>query len=215
MIKLHGIPLSNYYNIVKMALLEKGMTFEEVLVRPNQEQPYLDRSAMGKVPCLETEHGFITETDIILDYLEETGPGPAFFPQDPFARAKVRELMKYCELYLELPARRLYGEVFFGRPPLNDEQKTEIRQQLEKGFTALSRLAAYSPYLAGKQISYADFYFLYSVGLVTRAVKKGLDWDVFSQAPDIRTLLTLLGQRESAQKIAADQVAFQEATSAA
>ncbi|MDT8428064.1 MAG: glutathione S-transferase family protein [Pseudomonadales bacterium] len=207
MITLHGIPLSNYYSIIKMALLEKGMAFEEALVRPNQEQPYLDKSPMGKVPCLETGQGFLTETDVILDYLDESGTGPHLFPQDPFARAKVRELMKYCELYLELPARRLYGEVFFNQPPLSDEQKKEIRQQLEKGFAALDRLAAYDPYLAGKQLSAADLYFLYTVGLVTRAVKKGLDWDVFSQAPKIRDLLTLLGQRESAQKIAADQAA--------
>ncbi|MGB2387925.1 MAG: glutathione S-transferase, partial [Henriciella sp.] len=30
MIKLHGFPASNYYNMAKMALMEKGATFEEV-----------------------------------------------------------------------------------------------------------------------------------------------------------------------------------------
>ena len=35
-IKLYGMPLSNYYNMVKTVLLEKGMDFEEMLILPNQ-----------------------------------------------------------------------------------------------------------------------------------------------------------------------------------
>ena len=31
MIKLHGFSASNYYNVPKLALLEKGVEFEEVL----------------------------------------------------------------------------------------------------------------------------------------------------------------------------------------
>ena len=53
-IKLYGMPLSNYYNIVKAVLIEKGILFEEVLVKPNQEAEYLAKSPMGKVPCIET-----------------------------------------------------------------------------------------------------------------------------------------------------------------
>ena len=30
MLKLYGFPLSNYYNMVKIALIEKGVDFEEV-----------------------------------------------------------------------------------------------------------------------------------------------------------------------------------------
>ena len=41
MIKLYGFAVSNYYNMVKMALIEKGMEFEEVTVRPSQESEYL------------------------------------------------------------------------------------------------------------------------------------------------------------------------------
>lgn len=34
MYKLHGFALSNYYNLVKLALLEKALPFEEVAVFP-------------------------------------------------------------------------------------------------------------------------------------------------------------------------------------
>lgn len=66
MLKLHGFSISNYYDMAKIALLEKGIEFEEVDTRPSQENDYLSMSPMGKVPCLETDHGCITEVDAIL-----------------------------------------------------------------------------------------------------------------------------------------------------
>ncbi len=204
MIKLYGFPISNYYNMVKMALLEKGMEFEEVLVRPSQENEYLARSPMGKVPCIETEQGFLTETEVIIGYLDDLGLGPSFYPADPFEKAKVRELMRYLELYIELPARRLYGDVFFGRPA-SDELKASVHQELKKGLAALARLAQYKPYLAGDEMTYADFYFLFSMGLVTRVTKKALNWDVYTTEPGVKPLLDLLEQRDSVKTIREDQ----------
>ncbi|MEX2335342.1 MAG: glutathione S-transferase family protein [Pseudohongiella sp.] len=206
MIKLYGFPISNYYNIVKMTLLEKGIDFEEVAVRPSQDADYLFCSPMGKVPCVESEQGFLTETGVIIDYLHDLGQGASFYPDDPFEKAKVRELIRYLELYIELPARRLYGDVFFGKPA-SDTEKESVRKELVKGFAALRRLAAYSPYLAGSEMTYADFYFLFSVGLVTRVTRKALDWDVFSTEPGIRGLLELLEQRDSVKTVRAAQKA--------
>ena len=77
MIKLHGAPLSNYYNMVKTALLEKNISFEEVLTPPSQNPDYLAKSVMGKIPCIETKRGFLAETHAILDYLEESHATPA------------------------------------------------------------------------------------------------------------------------------------------
>jgi glutathione S-transferase len=204
MIKLYGFAISNYYNMVKMALLEKGMEFEEVEVRPNQEADYLSLSPMGKVPCIETEQGFLTETEVIIDYIDSLGLGPSFYPVDAFEKAKVRELIRYLELYIELPARRLYGDVFFGRPA-SDTEKESVRKELKKGFAALAKLAKFSPYLAGDEMTYADFYFLFSVGLVTRVTKKALDWDVYTTEPGVKALLDLLEQRDSVKSIREDQ----------
>ena len=36
MFKLYGFAISNYYNMVKLALLEKGLPFEEVLFYAGQ-----------------------------------------------------------------------------------------------------------------------------------------------------------------------------------
>ena len=205
-IKLHGINLSNYYCILKAIMLEKGMAFEEVEVKPNQEPDYLTRSPMGKVPCIETDQGFLTETGVIIDYLEALGEGPSFYPEDPFARAKVRELMRHIELYIELPARRLYGEVFFNRAPQEDEREA-VRKLLKRGFASLATLASFDPYLAGGKITCADFYFRFTVSLATVVCRKALDWDAYNDVPNIRALLERLNRRESIQRVMAGQAA--------
>ena len=209
MLKLHGFLGSSYYNMVKLGLLEKRLPFEEVSLtlgasgRLEHEEGYLGMSPMGKVPCLETEQGFLSETNVILDYLEERGEGPSFYPADAFARAKVRELMKCLELYIELPARRLYGE-FFERPA-SDEEKGLVKGLLEDGFAALVRLGHFTPYLAGEEITYADFYGLYSLTSATRTAKAIYGWDAFNTVPGVRDLLTRVGQRPTAQRIKAEQ----------
>ena len=48
MIKLYGIGLSNYYNMVKLSLTEKGLDFEEVMAEPSQESDYTSKSPMGR-----------------------------------------------------------------------------------------------------------------------------------------------------------------------
>jgi len=58
MLRLHGFSASNYYNVPKLAFLEKGVAFEEVVsytgVGPKYKPEYLDKSPLGKVPALET-----------------------------------------------------------------------------------------------------------------------------------------------------------------
>lgn len=204
MLKLYGFTISNYYNMVKMALLEKGIEFEEVETRPSQEETYLAKSPMGKVPTLETEHGFLTETNVIFEYLEELGIGTALMPDSTFERAKVRELTKQVELYIELPARTCYKEAFFGGT-VSEEVKEKARVDLAKGVTCLKRNGKFAPYLAGDRLTYADIMFMYSVGLAAACSKRVLGMNVFEDFPEAKALLALIAERESAQRIAADQ----------
>ena len=113
-------------------------------------------------------------------------------------------MIRHLELYIELPARRLYGDVFFGNPA-TDELKAQVKSQLEKGFASLQKLANFDPYLAGKELSYADFYYRFSVGLATIVCKKALNWNALSELQNIKSLLDLMDERASIQKVQADQ----------
>jgi glutathione S-transferase len=206
MLKLYGFNVSNYFNMVKMALLEKGVDYEFVDTRPSQEGSYLAISPMGKVPCLETSEGFITETDVIFDYLEDLGQGTPLMPTDAFGKAKVRELVKQIELYIELPARTCFAEAFFGGK-VSDETKEKARENLVKGIDCLKRTAKFGPYVAGDTFTYADIMFMYSVSLAGSCGKRVLGLNLYEALPEAKTLMDLLATRESAKKIAADQKA--------
>ena len=92
MLTLCGFPISNYYNKVKLALLEKGLVFAEENVATMSTDPLvLAASPLRKIPFLRTEHGALCESQVMLDYLEAAYPTPALLPADPFAAAKVRE----------------------------------------------------------------------------------------------------------------------------
>lgn len=204
MLKLYGFTVSNYFNMVKMALIEKDIPFEFIDVKPSQDEAFLKQSPMGKVPCLETEHGFISETSVIFDYLDEVGTGQKLMPTDPFERAKTRELIKEIELYIELPARTCFAEAFFGGS-VTDETKEKAKAALVKGMACLKRSGKFSPYVAGDTFTYADIMLMYSVSLAGACGKRVLGMDLMANAPEVKALVATLNERESAKTVAADQ----------
>ncbi|WHS60155.1 glutathione S-transferase [Pseudomonas sp. G2-4] len=206
MLKLYGFSVSNYYNMVKLALLEKGLPFEEVPFYPNQTPEALAVSPRGKVPVLKTEQGFINETSVILEYIEQTQPGKALLPSDPFERAQVLALCREIELYIELPGRASYGEAFFGMP-VPDAIKEKTKAELLLGFASLGRHGKFSPYVAGDSMSLADLYFFYSVSLALQVGRKLFDIDLLADMPAAKALMERLGQNPHVQRIAVDREA--------
>ena len=203
--KLYGFDISNYCNMVKMALMEKGCDFEYVETYPSAETVFLEQSPMGKLPLLETDRGFLCETNVILEYLEDTEGGVALLPEDAFDRARVRELAKLLELYVELPARRCYGQMYFGYDDIGAEARHEVEEKLQRAVGAIARRARFAPYLAGDMLTHADIVFMYTVDLAAEVAKQLLDWDLLAALPGSRELLQKLNARESAKKIAADR----------
>jgi glutathione S-transferase len=206
MLRLHGFAVSNYYNMVHLALLEKGLAFDTVTVYGSQDQAFLAISPRGKVPVLQTEHGYLSETDAILDYLEDLGQGRPLLPAEPWARAQVRALMKEIELYIELPARSCYAEAFF-RTPVEAAIKDKVRGELLAGIATLRRHGRFAPYVAGEQFSLADLYFLYCLDLAVVVAQKVFGLDLLEGFPAARALLERLQQNPHVQLIAAQKEA--------
>ena len=206
MLKLHGFAVSNYFNMVRMAFMEKGAPFEIVETYPSQESAYLARSPLGKVPCLETGHGFLSETSVMLDYIEDVVPTPAFYPADPFRRAQVRQAIAMMELYIELPARRLYPGVFFGGSN-SEATVAEVEPVLRKGMAGLKALLKCSPFVMGEQMTHADFFATFTFSLAGLVARKVYDWDLVAEVPGLGETLARLNARESARVINADMKA--------
>ena len=212
MLKLCGFAVSNYYNKVKIALIEKGLPFEEELVLPSQDPAVTARTTMGKMPFLDLGNGqTLTESQVLLEYLEDAYPDKLLYPRDTLARARIRELITHMELHLELPARRLYRQAFFGGT-VSDETKQLCQAELEKGVRAFMRLAKFSPWVAGAEFTAADCAAAVHLPLVSLATKAVYGADAFGEhAGWVQAYLKMAGERPSIQKVNDDRKAYIEA----
>jgi glutathione S-transferase len=213
MLKLYGFDVSNYYNMIKLAMALKGIDYEAVMTYPNQTPEYLAISPTGKVPALQTDQGVLVETNVILEYLDEISPQAPLYPTEPFAKAKVKELVKLIELYIELPARRCHTEAFWG-VPVDEITKKEVKRALFNGAQALARAAEFSPYIAGDTLTAADIMLLYSMDLAAPVAKKLFDVDLYEHAPGSKALMTRLKEMPEVQQIETDKRAAAPAFSA-
>jgi glutathione S-transferase len=212
MITLCGSAISNYYNKVKMVLLEKGVPFTEEMVKTKStDEAVLAASPLAKIPFIRTEHGTMCESQAIVDWIEATYPQPPLVPADTWQAAKVRELVTFIDLHLELVARELYGKAFFGGD-ISESHAARVRKLLEKNIAGFKRLAKFSPYIAGEHFTMADcaaYASLPLVSLTTKAVygedliaAAGIEWKAYSK---------LVGERPSAQRVIADRKAAMSA----
>lgn len=204
MLTLCGFSASNYYNKVKLALLEKGVPFEEALHWVGETD--VACSPLGKVPYLQTEQGALCESAVMLEYLEDAYPAHPLLPADPYARAKVRELHTFLELHLELEARKLYPQAFFGGQ-VSDGVQQKVAEQLDKNVAALTRLLRFAPFIAGDTFTLADCAAIVHLPLVSSATKGVLGRDVLAGVPGVREYLQAMGERPQVQRIHADRKA--------
>ena len=208
MIVLCGFPLSNYYNKVKMALLEKGVPFtEERVGTGSKDEAVRAASPLGKVPFIKTPQGALCESQVIVDWLEAAYPQPALVPSDPYAAAKVRELATFIDLHLELVARELYVQAFFGGT-VSEATQERVRKQLDKNIAGFKRLARFAPYVAGDTFTLADCLAWVSLPLVALATKSVLGEDLLAlHGVDWKAYGKLVGERPSAVRITEDRKA--------
>jgi glutathione S-transferase len=216
MLTLCGMCLSNYYNKAKMVLLEKGVPFAEETVKTGRDdEGVLGASPLGKIPFIRTEQGTLCESQAIVEYLEARWPEPALMPKDPFEAAKVRELTIFIDLHLELVARDLYPQAFFGGT-VSESNAARVRKVLVKNIAAFKRLARFDPYVAGDRFTLADCSAWPNLPLVGFASRLVLGEDLLLAAEiDWKAYAKVVGERPSARRVTADRKAEQERAAAA
>jgi glutathione S-transferase len=206
MLTLCGFGASNYHNKVKLALIEKGVAFEEELVWVGETDP--QASPLGKVPYLKTAHGTLCESSVMLEYIEQAHPAQPLMPKDPFAAAKVRELMTFLDLHLELVARNLYPEAFFGGK-VSDSTKEKVGAQLEKNVAAFATLVAFKPFIAGSEMTLADCTAAVHLPLITAVSKTIYGRDFLADLP-VKEYMKMWSERPSMQRVHAERKASHE-----
>jgi glutathione S-transferase len=204
MIKLCGFGVSNYYNKAKIALLAKGIAFEEEYVGVSHDSLRLQASPARKIPFLDVDGVVLSESQAISEYLEDAYPQPALYPSGAMERARCRELIQIIELYLELPARRLYREAFFGGT-VSQEVKDLARPEIERGARALAATAKFAPYIAGSAFTFADCAAAVHLPVVSMAGKKIYGTDPLEAIDSLGPYLELLAMHPAVGKTREDR----------
>jgi len=204
-ITLCGFGVSNYYNKLKLVLLEKNIPFRERLVYPWERDQFWQDSPLGKIPFIVSDEGSLSETQPILEYLEDRYRDVPLYPADPFLRAKCRELMQHLELNSEWVARRLYKEAIFGGT-VSDETKSEAYERLCAGLEAVARVSCFAPYIMGASLTAADcaaFMHFLMIRHVTLAI---YNEDLVKRfLPEVGTYMELMESRPHVRAILSDR----------
>ena len=143
-----------------------------------------------------------------MEWIEATLSPAAAVAGRPIRSGKVRELTTFLDWHLEMVARQLYGQAFFGGAPLSESNAARIRKQLEKNIAAFKRLAKFAPFVAGDAFTQADCSAFNHLPLVALATKTVFGEDLLAAGGvDHKSYTRFIGERPTAQKIVADRKA--------
>lgn len=201
MITLYGAAVSPWYNKVKVALIEKGVNFEEKLQRPSQDEAVLQASPMGKIPYVDINGFKLAESSAILEWLEDAYPTVSLLPPSTNDRARAREMALMIEQYLISVSGPLLGHLLFGAP-LADGQRDDIAARLARGVQALaSRMTPGNLWLCGDSFSVADVALAVALPHLALVGNKLLGHDPLAALPLHEQYRDRLAQRTSVSRM--------------
>lgn len=171
MLRLHYAPRTISV-AVAIALNEVGADYEAVRVDfASGEQTgdaYRVINIKGRVPALETPNGILTETGALLEYA-----APSLVPSDPYAAAKMRELMCYLNGTMHPHhAHGIRGERWADQESSLADMRQKVPQRVGECCAYLEEILPTLPFATGEMTVVSDAY-LYVV--LTWLTSDGVD----------------------------------------
>jgi glutathione S-transferase len=152
--KLYDSQLSPFAARVRIAIYAKNLPVELVAPPGGTGTPEYKRiNPTGKVPALEVDGQVIAESEVINEYLEDCFPTPALRPADPLARARMRVLSRFGDLYLLPSLGPLFGQM--SAATRDAKLIAQHVAELSMRFDQLEQLVV-GPYAAGPELTLAD-----------------------------------------------------------
>jgi glutathione S-transferase len=168
---------------VWLALEHKGIRYELKTMSFSagdlKRAEFLAINPRGKVPAIVDDGFALYESVAINEYLEEQyKSSPPLFPGDVRQRALVRRLVQEADQYYAIAMEKIVDQVLF--TPQEKWDLTAIAQARAALAGELQRWesAASAGFLAGSQVSAADFTLYPLIALTQRMQKKKADLDV-------------------------------------
>ena len=178
---LYATPLSSFSLKVRIALACKGIAVE-LRAPPDgyRSAAYRVLVPQATVPALVDGDFVLSESDAIIEYLDECQPARPLLPGDARMRAQARMLSRLHDFRVEPPIRALFREV---APTTRDV--AAVGQRLAAYAEALAligEVARPGPFLCGQALTLADcgfpatFILARRLGLVFGGAPAEPDW---------------------------------------
>jgi glutathione S-transferase len=157
---LYGHPFSSYTQKALIALYENATPFEFRAIGPDTPEHVAEwqrRWPLAKFPLLLDGERQLTETSIIIEYLQIAHPGPVrLIPDDPLAALDVRFLDRFFDLHV-MDAMQVAVNAALGRVPMTPEEGRAIAQaNLERAYAWLDGALGGRTWAAGETFTLAD-----------------------------------------------------------
>ncbi|XP_065051569.1 uncharacterized protein LOC135681173 [Rhopilema esculentum] len=153
--KLWTARMCPYAQRATFALHFKGVDYDSIEVdMKNKPAELLDINPDGQVPAMMDQGNPLYESNICVEYIDETWESPSgldLMPQDPAGRAKQRIWCDFIE-------KKIITPFFCMR---KEEERENAMQKLLNGFAKISQEMSKSkgPYFAGPELSMVDVAF--------------------------------------------------------
>ena len=144
MITLYDADRCPYCARVRIALAEKGVEYETVVIDLDDRPSWIyEKNPLGRVPVLEEDAFVLPESAVIDEYLEERYPEPPLWPADAAERALGRLLVfRFDQLSKPYYALR--------------REQDGARERLDAELAKLNAILDAQPYLTGREFGLAD-----------------------------------------------------------
>ena len=151
---LYRIPFSTNVERVALALAHKGIPVEYVDVDDEDRSPVVEISGQELVPVLVDGDLVLSDSPVILEYLEERHPEPPLYPADESRRAEVRIFVDWFNHVWKRPPNLIAAEE--AKPEPDRRRIAELEQRITDALPRFESLLAERDYLFGDELTVAD-----------------------------------------------------------
>ncbi len=151
---LYRIPFSTNVERVALALAHKGIPVEYVDVEDEDRSPVVEISGQELVPVLVDGELVLSDSPVILEYLEERHPEPPLYPADEARRAEVRIFVDWFNHVWKRPPNLIAAEE--AKPEPDRRRIAELEQRITDALPRFESLLAERDYLFGDELTVAD-----------------------------------------------------------